>query len=125
MDNKFNSLKEVYDSCKDLVTGEFKYLESNEERERPCITWIVSEDLSVYIEADCLMIARGSTEIHSEFLESVDYLKIYNLIREYDGEFRRNPDYGKKEIKTVHKSLYFVIGIFLTIIVTVLILTNL
>lgn len=125
MDRTFNSLKEVYESCKDLVTGEFKYLEENEDRENPCIAWQVFEDLSVYIEGDYFMIARGNTEVYSDLLDANDYLKIYNFIMEYDAEFRRNPEYGKNYNKKVNNLIYIVLGMFLITLVTVVLLMNL
>ena len=123
MEDKYEVLKNVYNNYKTLVKGTFEYLEDNKEM-GPYISWKVDDNISAYIDCSSIMTTRGSNQIDYETFDENNYQQIYDIITKYDGEFRRNPDYGKKEINLEKRLIYFTIIVSIAIIIFVCILNS-
>ncbi len=92
---KYNSLKEVYEDCKNKVEGKMDYTESS-NRDDDFIEWKFNERTSFKIYGDYFSV--NSKYLKRHFHPEDNYNYIYELIMEWNHNFKSDSEYGKKSL---------------------------
>lgn len=113
---KFQSIKEIYEACKNLVTGEMSLKKNESQKDEEYIIWNFDTNTTFYID-------KNYFDINSKYLKThchpENYDEIYELIMEYNNDFKSNPQLGKKNLK--EKSFGFLCYIIFFIVMALII----